>query len=305
MELNELLNNSGITDRNEATEGLLSKFGLNWKVEKTPLFLPDQFPTGFFGIVRQDTRETFATCKEGYETFQNSELLELVNEAAGETGLKLQKGGLFKKGALVYLQLKNSNITGIGENKDTLERYVTAINSHNGSTSLRWGLTNTTISCMNTFWHAYHEMNANKVKHTVNMRQKVEEITGQIRKVQEIETSLYSKFFKLAEIPVTEAQIKRVFNIALDIDLDKKAADYTPYQNNRIRELSGSINREMNQKGKTLWGLFSGMTYYTTHVMPGGTQNRAQSKAIGGAYKADNDVFNYLLETAEKSVLSN
>jgi len=228
--------------------------------------------------------------------------LELVNESDQITGLKLDKGGLFKKGALVYLQLQNGSIEGIGQNNDTVKRYVTAINSHDGSTSLRWGLTNITISCMNSFWHAYKSMQ-NAIKHTESMRGRIDQIVHEIRKVQEIEQTLYNTFFKLASVPVQKDNIIKTVKTLLNVDLDRKATEQelTTYQLNRVTDLSNAISKEMKQKGETLWGLFSGVTYYTTHLAPGGDINRQQSKAIGQSYNADNKVFNELVEISEKA----
>jgi phage/plasmid-like protein (TIGR03299 family) len=295
MEFSDLLKNSGIQTIEQTSIELLKKFGLNWNVAKLPLSLPDGSDSGFFGITREDTKNTFATCKDGYEVFQNSELLDLVNEAAHNTGLNLTKGGLFKGGSLVYLQLKNGNISGIGTNNDTIERYVTGINSHDGSTSLKWGLTNITISCQNTFWHAYRTIQ-NKVKHTLTMKARIDEITKQISKVQEVERSLYDTFFKLAAAQVEKKHITSVFKAVLNIDMDKKMSEseLTTYQKNRIYDLTTAINGEMKQKGESLWGLFSGVTRYTTHLVPGGDENRQQSKAIGQSYNVDNAVFDKL-----------
>jgi len=295
--LTNLLNNSGITTMQESASELLDRFGLNWKVDKLPLTLPGGADSGFCGVVRADTRKTFATCKDGYEPYQNSELLELVNRSAEETGLKLDKGGMFKGGALVHLQLENSLLEGIGENKDTIRRWVTAINSHDGSTALRWGLTNMTISCQNSFWYAYRGLDSS-IKHTGTMRDRIAETVKNIRKVQEVEKTLYETFFKLADAPVEKIHISQAVKTILGIDLDRKATDkeVSQYQLNRVRDLSGAISREMQQKGNTLWGLFSGVTYYTTHLAPGKESGREQSKAVGSSFHKDNKVLNQLVE---------
>jgi len=291
MNLTDILSSNGISTIGETSQDLLSKFKLNWQVEKQPLILPNGTDSGFFGIVRTDTNKTFATSKEGYQVFQNSELLELVNEAANNLGLSITKGGSFKEGGLVYLQLQTGSINDIGENHDKINKYVSAMNSHDGSLSLKWGLTNITISCQNSFWSAVKEMK-NSVRHTASMRVKIDEIMNQIQKVQKEEKTLFETFFKFAEVPVNQNHIKKAVNIVLNIDLEGgKKSDLTPYQLNRLSDLSYSIKKELEQKGNTIWGLFSGVTNYTTHKMPGGDVNRKQSKAIGNGFKIDNAVY--------------
>lgn len=291
MNLNDILTSNGISTIETTSHDLLSKYGLNWKVEKQPLLLPNGTNTGFYGIVRTDNNKTFAACKEGYQVFQNSELLELVNEAANNLGLSVTKGGSFKGGGLVYLQLQTGSINDIGENHDKINKYVSAMNSHDGSLSLKWGLTNITISCQNTFWSAVKEMK-NSVRHTASMKLKIDEIMNQIQKVQSEEKTIFETFFKFAEVPVKKDHIKNAVNMVLNIDMEGgKKSDLTAYQINRLHDLSYSINKEMEQKGQTLWGLFSGVTNYTTHKMPGGDVNRKQSKAIGNGFKIDNTVY--------------
>lgn len=293
--LNTLLANTGVTTTEDATKDLLSRFGLNWTVSKQPLTLPSGKPTGFFGIVRDDVEHTFATAREGYEVFQNAELLELVNTSAGKLGLSIDRGGLFKKGGLVYLQLESGSVKGIGKNNDTIKKYISAMNSHDGSMSLKWGTTNITISCSNTFWRACGQMQ-NSVKHTIAMRNRIEETTKQILGVLDAEKSLYDTLYKFADAPATKQNIVDVNKMVLGVDIMGKTDDMTTYQINRLRDLSNAITSEMNEKGETLFGLFNGVTKYTTHMMTGGELARQQSKAIGSGYRFDNAVFNNFAE---------
>lgn len=296
LTLDQILASSGVTTQQETTKELLEKYGLNWNVSKQPLILPSGSESGFYGIVREDTQKVFTTCKEGYEPYQNSELLELVNESAKNVGLSVTNGGKFKDGGLVYLQLNTGSVRGIGINNDTIDKNITAINSHDGSTALRWGITNITISCRNTFWSAYRSLK-NSVKHTQSMRGRIDAIAREIEKVQQVEEDLYSTFFKFAEVKATKEHIQKAVSLTLDIDMiGGKKSELTQYEVNRLNDLSSSIAREMKQKGDTVWGLFSGVTRYTTHLMPGGDVNRQQSKAVGMGYDVDNKVYSHFAE---------
>jgi hypothetical protein len=69
---------------------------------------------------------------------------------------------------------------------------------------------------------------------------------------------------------------------------------------NRSAELLTSIQREMNGKGDTLWGLFSGVTHYTSHVLPVPKRDNArlESKYTGTALGIDNDAFAMVMDFA-------
>jgi phage/plasmid-like protein (TIGR03299 family) len=283
----------------DSVNEMLDKYGLNWKVAKSPLTLPGGIKTPFYGIARVDNNVCFSTCKDTYVPFQNEELAELVYNIAHKTGYEIHNGGTFNGGGKVYLQLSTGEVRGIGENNDIIKKFVTAINSHDGTTSLKWGHTNITISCGNTFNAAYKELK-NSARHTNSIHQKVEQSLRQIEGLETVEKSLFDTYFKLAEQPVTQKAITEVVkNITtVDIALTKEQLkkDYSTYSINRMEELLQSIAGEMKQKGQTMWGLFSGVTQYTSHKMPAPNRHngRLESKYVGSGFKIDNDALQYI-----------
>ena len=284
----------------EAVANLLDKFNLRWTVSKRTLHLSDGTQTPFFGIVRDDNNKIFTTCKDAYVPYQNSELAELLIRISEKSGYSIHKGGSFNFGGKVYLQLDtNNSIVGIGKNKDKVSGYVTGINSHDGTHSLKWGVTNTTISCENTFASAAKQVE-NRVRHTNSMHDRVDEYLRQIEVLVKEEQSLFDKFIKLSERPITKSAIVKVVKSITDIDLntpESKATElYSGYAMNRSKELMESISSEVAQKGETLWGLFSGVTHYTTHKIPVPNREnaRVESKYVGNAMNIDNKIFSIL-----------
>jgi phage/plasmid-like protein (TIGR03299 family) len=280
---------------------LLDRFGLRWQVETQPLFLSDGTETEFRAIVRQDNNDVFATCKNSYYPFQNSELAELLIRISDKGGYQIKNGGMFKNGRKVYVQLISGNtIKSIGKNNDRVDGYTTGLTSHDGSISLKWGNTNITISCQNTFNSAARFLK-HTMKHTFSMQSKIDDILREIDSVIQQEKSLFDTFIKLSEQPVKKNHIVKVVKEVTGVDISKKeyesAEDSTGYAINRTKELLTCIDTEMNQKGETLWGLFSGITNYTTHVMPVSNRDNArmESKYIGKGSKIDNKVLDAIL----------
>lgn len=308
---NDILSNifSGTETANnynpDAVAELLEKFGLKWTVSKQPLLLPDGTPTDFFGIVRDDTKKTFSTCKDSYVPFQNSELAELLIRIADRTGYEIHSGGKFNGGGKVYLQLNTGNeIKNLGENRTTVKGYATGINSHDGTTALKWGAVNFTVCCKNTFAMAQKALQ-HTARHTNAIHQKVEDSIKQIHGIADLEKTIFDKFIKLSEIEVKGQNIARIVNTitGVDINLSKQEAEskFSTYSLNRTEELLNSISKEMKQKGHTLWGLFSGVTQYTSHVMPAPKRENArlESKYTGTGLNIDNTAFAEVLEMAE------
>ena len=194
MYLNEKgqLIDTNLTSVNQTqAEILLHKFNLNWNVAKHPLnFNPsgsEIIDSGFYGVVITDNNDCFGAFTDQYETFQNSELAELVLEIADAIGQPISNGAEFKGGRKVMLQV-DLNPVKIGD--DTITRKATAINSHDGYTSLRWGTTGTTISCANQFSAISKELE-NSVRHTRNMRDAISRSLRILENMEKADKSLF------------------------------------------------------------------------------------------------------------------
>jgi phage/plasmid-like protein (TIGR03299 family) len=281
----------------ERVATLLDKFGLRWSVQKEPLFLSDGTQTQFVGIVRDDTKKVFTTCKDSYNPYQNSELAELLIRISEIGGYEIHTGGMFKDGAKVFVQLKSGNvIDGIGKNNDKVVGYTTGINSHDGSTSLRWGSTNVTISCQNTFNMAARDL-TNTLRHTNSLHNKVDIYLREVGVSINEEKTLFDKFIKLSEVPVKQKHIAKVVREVTGVDItiheEQAQEKYSTYNLNRTSELLECVSNEMIQKGETMWGLFSGITNYTTHIMPVPNRDNArmESKYVGNGNRIDNKIF--------------
>lgn len=290
----------GTAIQNDQVNELLDKFALNWKVEKTPLLLPNGQSTPYFALVRDDNGGILNSVKDSYIPFQNNELADLIIKIADKGGYDIHSGGEFNGGSKLYLQLLSGNeINGIGENKSKVTGFVTGINSHDGTTALKWGNVNFTICCRNTFAAATKQLQQS-AKHTTSIHQKVEDYLRQIEGIVKHEETIFSKFITMAETPTTSEEIRKVVMEITKVDTlltPSQAADqYTTYQVNRTNELLESIATEMRSKGQTRWGLFSGVTHYTSHTapIPNRPNARLESKYTGTALQTDNKIFSLL-----------
>lgn len=279
---------------NERTVEILNTTGLNWKVKQEGLVTASGVPVdGHTALVREDNNAILSVMSNGYYPYQNHELIELLDKVSNQTGLEVVKGGEFKNGRRVYVQLKSADLR-LGNDK--IEGYLTGINSFDGSTSLAFGPSNITISCMNTFFAAFKQMET-KIRHTKNMVIKVDEFCKTLENILDDEQQMFRNIEKLSESRFTnkikDEVIRSLFNIKHDVDLKDDEQTSTQLKN-KLSRFYIDLNGELQGKGDNLWGLFSGVTKYTTHSLSKGDNTEAKMFDIYG--QREKQIFRNLVE---------
>lgn len=274
---------------------ILQQTGLDWNVRIEKTFTESGIELDRIGLVREDTNQILGVHSNGYVPYQNDQLVELLQRVSSLTGLEIHKGGNFGGGKKVYIQLKSNDLK-LGN--DRVEGYVTGINSFDGSTSLAFGNSNLTISCQNTFFAAYR--NLDKVRHTKNMNFKVDEICRGIDLLVEEEKEMFTTIKRMSETTYDQKTKDRVIKSLFDIDMDIKLVGYhdndelSTNTKNKLSRLYIDMNGELSEKGDNLWGLFSGVTKYTTHSLS--KYDNSENKMFGTYGKRERMIFSELTE---------
>jgi len=275
-------------------QDVLNETNLNWTVREESLttqsgiIIPKQK-----AIVRDDTNEVLSIHGEGYYPYQNHQLIELLDKVSQQSGLPIHRGGLFGNGEKVFIQLK-SNDMKLGN--DRIEGYITGINSFDGTTSLAFGPSNITISCQNTFFGAFRSMDT-KVRHTKNMVMRVEDICRGLEKVIDEESKMFEDIKMLSETRMTKQNedwvTRTLFNIMKDVDMNNEE-QVSSVTRNKLTRFYVDLNGELKEKGDNMWGLFSGVTKYTTHSMNKG--DNSENKMFGTYGQRERHIFKQLVE---------
>ena len=213
-----------------------------------------------------------------YAVYQNEELIELMERITRSSGLEIAQSGYFGKGEKVFIQLKSDNLV-LGH--DRVEGFVTGVNSFDCSTSMAFGVSNVTISCQNSFFSAYRALN--KVRHTKNMKFNIEAILRELDIALVEEKAIFDSIKAMAEAPITQALKDKVARKLFDIapELSIKSEDISIQKRNQMSKYFADSRGEIAEKGENLWGLFSGVTKYTTHHISGDRMERKMFTKIG------------------------
>jgi phage/plasmid-like protein (TIGR03299 family) len=287
------------------TQQILEKNGLDWNVVKKPLLYTGEctpsannglHSTDYYGIVREDTGEVFATVKEAYTPTQNHTIIETMQEIAGQNDLEIVKAVPFNEGRKVMIQMKRPNNHVVIGGQDT-EQYIYAINSHDGSSSLKFGFMNKVIFCQNQFgW-----LNSNAIsgyRHTQSIQDKVKELPAIINFTAEKEKIAELQHFSGQSIG-RDAIEEMLFSLTkIDRAMSpRELENFSTRSKNIYNDLQSCIIEETSRVGLTKWGLFNGVTKYTTHMKSAPLRNNGRQESIitGSAGKMNEKAYNFLL----------
>ena len=276
------------------TQQVLDQVGLNWSVREESITTESGIivPKSK-AIIREDTNTGLSVHGDGYFPYQNHQMVDLLDKVSQQVGLPIHKGCYFGGGEKVYLQLKSNDLK-LGN--DRVEGFITGVNSFDGSTSLAFGPSNITISCQNSFFAAFRNLNA-KIRHTKNMEMRIDDICRGLEGVLEEEKEMFEDIKKLSETKMTKKQedwvTRTLFNIMKDVDLNSDK-DVSTVTRNRLSRFYVDLNGEVKEKGDNLWGLFSGVTKYTTHSLSKG--DNSENKMFGTYGQRERQIFKELVE---------
>ena len=283
----------------KTTREILEQNGLNWNVVKEPLMYAGECTpeannglhhTPYYGIVREDTGEVFTTCKEGYTPTQNETIIDTMQEIAGENDLEIIKAIPINKGRKIVIQMQRpDNTFSIG--KEPTKQFIYAINGHDGSSSLKFGFMNKVLFCQNQFaWMSNSALSG--YRHTESIQDKVKQLPSIINFADQEE-----KIFDLQEFSMQDATAD-LMNDLVDYltNTDKLAEEMHTRTKNIRNDLESCIVGEVNRIGSTKWGLFNGVTRYTTHQKssPKREYGQQESILIGSSGKMNEKAFNFI-----------
>lgn len=253
----------------------------------------------YYTLVNSKTFEELNSVKAGYTISQNDEIVEMVLQGMQVFGdqLSVHQAMSLNGGRKVLIQLKIEGTATVG--KDTVTRYITIIDSNDGSTGLSVGVSNQTLSCMNQFFAFYKA--GSRFRHTASLKQKIAALPGLITGALENEMEIINSFQRFAETPCDDKLVHKLVKHLLGIDRtcsELELADASTKKRNMMDKLYENIEHQMHEsdKGKNLWGLFSGITRWTTYdkQAPSRENGRMESLAGGTNYKTNMDAFQFL-----------
>lgn len=204
-----------ITDGAQTAEDALRLAQLDWDVVKSedPVQVPVVTESGVSMVSVADKFITYrdhpklglqalGVVGSQYTTIQNREAFDFLNHLADESGAVFETAGSMGGGRQVFVSMKMPQTVSLAGGQDTVEMYLMATTSHDGSTAFTAAVTPIRPVCRNTVNAALRSAESVwRLKHTTNVAGKV----AQAREALGMVMAYTDEFSKAANALASEA----------------------------------------------------------------------------------------------------
>ena len=287
-------------------EELLASGGLDFTVSKRKMqyigVYDGTYDTDFSCTVNDKTGKALSPVGSKYTIKQNKDLLDsIIDRLNPDTyDLSQSKCGMFGGGKKVFFFIKLTNVIDIPFASDSMDLYLYALSSHDGSQRLTYGISTRMHSCSNMFATLMADVDNNHVlKHTKQISSDVtQKLNGLIKRNAD---GLLRLFTIMADHTYSDDFKSKFMDIVAKTDI-KNVRRTTIARREKLTE---SIWVETESKGNNYYGLFNGLTHYLTHEYE--TNHSSDYEMLTGSSQAfTKKAFNMIIkELVDKGICLN
>lgn len=262
---------------------------LAWDIKSQPVRTLTGLPTSHRAIMRTDNNEILGIVGSKYRPFANRQLIKLCNTIEKVGNFKTEGFSEFKGGKLVMAFIRNQNpalqLSGLD-----LNEYLVIGNSHDQSRQLFIGTSQHLIRCENQFFSAVPLFKARHIS-GIDI---TEEFAKLLRNRYEAgRKALYHAIETFPSKKINEVLINDLIIQLLNTD---RAVTDDSDKVKLLDTVSGkmlrkSIDRETKELGMNAFGLFNGVTWFTSNEMKTGSNNFGN--ATGAAHQINSKAMEF------------
>lgn len=266
-------------------EQVLRASGLNYTVEKRPVFFQDveraNYPVRVpnrFATVRTSDGHPYDVVSDKFEIVQNRDAFDFVNYMGDE--LSYEKAGETANG-MIYIIAKLPDVNILG---DVFTPHVIFRNGFSGKVKITAAICPLRIVCQNQFNFSFKSaQNTITIRHVQNAERKLEEARETLKMSADYMVMLNEMAEKYASIHLNQFQMERFLSELFPMN---GIENMNPFKRKKLEEARDAFVRahqaddNTNFRG-TAWGLINAYTDFITHQVPQGhTETRFEGKFI-------------------------
>jgi hypothetical protein len=243
---------------------------LSFEIAESPvIYYPDGqvFQAGTHKVIHQagNPEKVLSVMKNSYKPLYNDDFQQSVERMAEISGFKNCGYSEFDQGRIVIGHLKN-NIEDFKVNGYPIDDYLVLGSSFDGRYSFFVGTTTNLLRCQNQFSRI---SKVQKIRHTISAPIKREELFLSLESYFSNRKKMYENFNRMSEVKVSPEVQKLVQDYIMGISEEDRLEEgkISTRKLNNLDALQRCIFSEMGDVGENMFGLFQGVTKYTTHVL--------------------------------------
>lgn len=266
------------------------KNAFDWDIKQAPIFnAKGEVINGYKEITRDDDNSLIAVMKKSFFPMTTAQFTNTVEEIASKIGADIVgyedwagNSGSTRSKHYITAQIKMSEALSIAGSK--IEGFLTIGTGFDGGRSFFVGHTNEYLRCSNQFGSIITEFTSRLTK---NNLLRVEDVVKNIEIYTEYERKLYESFERFQNVQIDEKVINEcIARLVKMTDEERLDSSLISTQKlNKMDDILSSVRNECDELGNNAWGLFNGITHYTTHVASSRSEDR-----FGNMFGAKNDM---------------
>ena len=303
------------------TEEAIERAGLDWEVEKKPLFIETQrpFPTpiwpdatvteycpvqGRHGLIRSSDQKLLGVVSDTYVPFQNRQAFELFDPFVKDGIIEYECAGSLNCGKKVWiLTALKRDVIRIKD--DIIKPYVLVAMGHDGTTGILVLPTPIRVVCQNTLQQAVSSGTALSIRHTQQAEALTEEALHGILRAGEQMNQLEEMYRAMARKELTGEQVWSYVSDVLSIQTQEIPEDgsllgvhdesdqdeeqvvverltRSEAARNKILELyETGLGTDLSATTGTLWGAYNAVVEFVEHWAGKRAKDRANYQIFG------------------------
>jgi len=253
-------NQGTVVDGLLSSEEAIKTAGLSWKVTPKEMFISSCSATkGLIkvdsnrAIVREDTETVLGVVGNRYLPIQNSEAFNFFDNVVGNKDAFYDTAGALGQGERIWLLAKLPGDIQVA-GKDTVEKYLLLVNSHDGSTALQMMFTPVRVVCQNTLNMALNKKIGHgiSIRHTKNAQHKIQEAQRALGMAVTYYNNFETTANQMATARFSDAQMTNLINKLFPAPKVRKNKE-------ELGEVDSTVTSRSKEQLMTLWNSGTGI----------------------------------------------
>ena len=284
-----------IVERYPTSREAMEFAGLDYTVEKRPLFTFDNVNNGikdlegvdsrpeltvpnYFATMRTDTEQVLGVVGKDYSVVQNVDAFSFFDgTVGGGDGIQYETAGALGKGERIFITAKLPSYIRVG-NDDLIEQYLFLTTSHDGLGSITAAFTPVRIVCNNTLNSAMrNHRNAIRIRHSSGAGDRLKQAHTLMGISNNLGSELEQLFNHWAEVRISDENVKKLVQVAMAPNKevlkrleqgveDEQSTCYRNIVEDVYSYAMGNSTQQTKTTAGTLFGAYNAVTGYFQNI---------------------------------------